>query len=371
MDMPVRMGTEKLRIRRNHLRFKPHTEFQTPGMNLINQDTQSTGQLLFVDEPIAQRTIIIIAFAEPAIIHDQHFDAQFFGSVRKGNKFFGIEVEKGAFPVVDQQRTFFGFPPSPDQMAVIEPMEDATHFTDAKTSRGGQPFDVVSRPIYEESNLDGLAEQPWPTHPMQDICDVASGNAGLTVAAEGIYEYECIDNPSKALALTLLRCNNYIYQEWTTLLPEAAENIGEITYKLALFPHDGDWKAVYGDAIGYLTAPVFTLNRQPEESVMTDYVHANRNLPDAGSMLAISGDNLMITAVKQSYNGKSLIVRVLNYGDEESVGQLTLTYPARRITKVYKTDLDENRTGEIANVGNSVVFALRRAGLATFEIVMD
>lgn len=246
-----------------------------------------------------------------------------------------------------------------------------TYFTDAETSRGGQPFDVVSRPIYEETNIDGLSEQPWPTHPMQDICDVAAGNAGLTVAAEGIYEYECIDIPSRPLALTLLRCNNFIYQEWTSLLPEAAENIGEITYKLALFPHDGDWKSVYGDAIGYLTVPAITLNRQPEESVMIDYVHAERTLPDAGSAVALSGDNLMITALKQSYNGKSLIVRVLNYGDGESVGKLTLTYPGLNVAAVYKTDLDEQRTGDIANVGNSVVFALRRAGLATFEIIFE
>jgi alpha-mannosidase len=246
-----------------------------------------------------------------------------------------------------------------------------TYFGDAEVSRGGQPFDVVSRPIFEETGIDGLSEQPWPTHPMQDICDVAGANAGLTVAAEGIFEYECIDTPARPLALTLLRCNNYINQEWTTLLPEAAENIGEITYKLALFPHDGDWKNVYGDAIGYLTAPAFTLNRQPEESVMVDYVPAERTLPDAGSAVSITGANLMITAVKQSWNGKSLVVRVLNYGEDEQVGRLTLTYPGRIVKHVYKTDLDENRTGEIANVGNSVVFALRAAGLATFEIEME
>ncbi|MBQ7299640.1 MAG: hypothetical protein IJW77_07350 [Clostridia bacterium] len=246
-----------------------------------------------------------------------------------------------------------------------------TYFEGAETSRGGQPFDVVSRPIYEENNIDGLAEQPWPTHPMQDICDVAGEGAGLTVAAEGIYEYECIDIPSRPLALTLLRCNNYIYQEWTTLRPEAAENEGRITYKLALFPHDGDWREVYGDAIGYLTAPHFTLNRQPEESVMTDYIPAARTFPDAGSALSLAGDDLMITAVKQSYRGDSLIVRVLNYGDGECVGRLTLSFPDRTVAQVYKTDLDENRTGEIANVGNSIVFALRASGLATFEIVME
>ena len=242
---------------------------------------------------------------------------------------------------------------------------------ETETSRGGQPFDMVTRPIHEEINIDGLAEQPWPTHPMQDICDVAGEGAGLTVAAEGIYEYECIDVPSRPLALTLLRCNNYIYQEWTTLLPEAAENIGEITYKLALFPHDGDWKSVYGDAISYLTEPAVTLNRQPEESVMTDYVPAARNLPDTGAILSITGEHLEITAVKQGWKEQSLIVRVHNYGEDESLGRLTLTYPGCQIKTVYKTDLDENRTGEIANVGNSVVFALRGAGLQTFEITME
>ena len=104
---------------------------------------------------------------------------------------------------------------------------------------------------------------------------------------------------------------------------------------------------------------------------MTDYTPAARNLPDAGSMLSITGDHLEITAVKQSWSGSSLIVRIHNFGKEETVGQLTLTYPGCQIAKVYKTDLDENRTGEVANVGNSVVFALRGAGLQTFEIVME
>ena len=246
-----------------------------------------------------------------------------------------------------------------------------TYFTNAEQSRGGQPFDVVARPIHEEINIDGLSEQPWPTHPMQDICDVSAEDAGLTVAAEGIFEYECIDTPARPLALTLLRCNNHIMQEWTTLIPEAAENIGEITYKLALFPHGGDWREVYGDAIGFLTAPVFTLNRQPEESVMTDYAPAARTLPDIGSALSLSGSHLTVTAIKQSWKGNSLIIRVLNYGEDEQVGRLTLTFPDRHVTEVYKTDLDENRIGSIANVGNSIVFALRGAGLATFELIME
>ena len=94
-------------------------------------------------------------------------------------------------------------------------------------------------------------------------------------------------------------------------------------------------------------------------------------LPDTGAMLSITGEHLEITAVKQGWKEQSLIVRVHNYGEDESLGRLTLTYPGCQIKTVYKTDLDENRTGEIANVGNSVVFALRGAGLQTFEITME
>ena len=104
---------------------------------------------------------------------------------------------------------------------------------------------------------------------------------------------------------------------------------------------------------------------------MTDYVPAPRTLPDAGSVLALDGEHLTVTAVKQSWRGNSLIVRVLNIGSKESVGKLTLTFPEHHAAKIYKTDLDENRTGEIPNVGNTVVFTLRPAGLATFEIVME
>ncbi len=245
-----------------------------------------------------------------------------------------------------------------------------TEFAEATHSRGGQPFDVVERPIYEETNLDGLDEQPWPTHPMQDICDVAGIGAGLTVAAGGIYEYECIDTPARPLALTLLRANGIIYRDWTSLPAAAAETLGTLSYHLALYPHNGDYREVYGDAISGLTGPVFVLNRQPEDSVLTDYVPAKRDLPDAGSAVSVAGAQLEITAIKRAYADDALIVRVHNFGDAEAAGELHIAFPGVTVMEAYAADLDENVIGALPVEDNRISFTLRRAGVLTVKVMI-
>ena len=243
-----------------------------------------------------------------------------------------------------------------------------TGLREASFSRGGQPFDVVERPIHEEENIPGLFEQPYPTHPMQDICDVTGVRFGLTVAAEGIYEYECIDTEERALALTLLRSNNRIDASWSFELSKA-EALGKITYRLALFPHGADWREVYGQAITYLTQPVFTLDRAPEQSVLTDYVKPKKMLPDAGSAIQLEGEHCMVTAVKKAFDRESLIVRLLNYGETEAQGQLRFCFPGCTIREAYETDLDEKRLNELTIEDNALPIRLRRTGLMTLEIV--
>ncbi len=245
-----------------------------------------------------------------------------------------------------------------------------TELKEAAFSRGGQPFDVVERAIHEEENIPGLFEQPYPTHPMQDICDVTGSDCGLTVAAEGIYEYECLDNDSRALALSLIRSNDRIDAAWSFKLHEA-ETLCEMTYRLALFPHGADWRESYGKAITLLTQPVFTLNRAPEESVMTDYQKPTLSLPDAGNAIRLEGEHLMATVIKKAYDRDSLVVRVLNYGTQEAEGKLTLTFPGYRLKAAFETNLDEERRTQLATAEQTVPFCLRASGLMTVELVME
>lgn len=206
---------------------------------------------------------------------------------------------------------------------------------------------------------------------MQDICDISGNGCGLTVAADGIYEYECIDSWERALALTVLWANNriddYFVQNRRYELTEA-ESICEIPYQLALFPHDGDWRGVYQNPITFLTKPVFALNRMPEVSTMTDYQRPAAAPPCRGNAVALSGSNVMITALKKAYYCDSLIVRVLNYGDRSQEAGITLIFPGKEIKAVYQTDLDENRNSEISFDGNRFAVTLRKEQIATFEM---
>lgn len=245
-----------------------------------------------------------------------------------------------------------------------------TGLADARVSRAGQPFDVVERSVHEEENIPGLFEQPYPTHPMQDICDVTGERGGLTVAAEGIYEYECTDNGDRALALTMLRANGKIDGGWSFDLKEA-QNLCEITWNLALFPHGPDWREVYGKAIAFLAPPVFALDRAPEMSVLTDEPKSALRLPDTGSAIRLEGTHLMVTSLKKAYHRDSLIVRLLNYGETEASGKLYFSFPGCTMQTAYETNLDEERLDELPREDGALILRLRRAGLMTVEIVPE
>ena len=244
-----------------------------------------------------------------------------------------------------------------------------TYITDTEVSRGGQPFDVVEKPIYESASQDGLAEQAYATHPMQKICDVTGKTHGLMLAARGIYEYECIDDDSRALALTMLRCHNKIFGFFGTTgqyeLKEA-ENLTVVTFRTALIPHGADSREAYECAMRFITPPVMTLSRAPERSLLADYVSPKIKLPDSASAIRLEQDGkLTVTALKKAFDRNSLIVRVLNIGDRETDGKLSLTFPNLAPKNIYETDLNENR---IRRVGSeSASFTLRARGLITFE----
>lgn len=267
------------------------------------------------------------------------------------------------------------------RMTVDNPAKDhrlralfPTYITDTDVSRGGQPFDFPERPIHGEEITAGVYEQPYATQPMQDICDISGKTRGLTLAAAGIYEYECIDDGSRALALTLLRANNIISRDFGTSGQyglQEAENLCTVVHEISIIPHGADWREIYGDALHCLRNPVVTLNRAPEESVLTDYRKPEKRLPDCGSAVALSGEGLLITALKPAFKNDSVVVRVLNMSGSEKEGKLTCTFPGSRLVKAYETDLDENRICEVCIEYNTVSFRLRNAGLCTFELLTE
>lgn len=249
-----------------------------------------------------------------------------------------------------------------------------TYLEEATLSRSGQPFDTVERTIHKELDLE-LHEQPYATAPMQDFCDVTGNSCGLTVAAAGIYEYECTDNAARALALTVLRATEMI-DVWGFSNPRYIMQKGQVldtplTYALSLIPHGADPAEVANEVSSALLTPVVVLNRQSEVSVMTDYVAPARDLADTGSPLALtSNGDVRITAFKKAYGRDTLIIRLLNTGKAEATGTLKVGTSAMIPTAAYETNLGEERLSPLAIQDEAVAFHLRPAGLLTLEFEM-
>ena len=129
VDAPVRMRPEQFRFRRDHLRLVPDAEFQSHFVDGIYESRKI--QLLGIDKPVAQRGGIVVSLAKPAVVHDQHLNAQFLGAGGKGDQLVGVKVKIRRFPAVDQQGTFFGFISAADQMRAISAVEGAAHAAQA------------------------------------------------------------------------------------------------------------------------------------------------------------------------------------------------------------------------------------------------
>ena len=247
-----------------------------------------------------------------------------------------------------------------------------TGFSQATVSRGGQPFDMIEHKIGFEYKTH-QTEQPYLTHPMQDACDVSQGEFGLTVAAEGIYEYECTCGRNRALALTLMRATDLLEEKTFAgareySIPEAQEH-RENLYRVSLIPHGGNWRDVYGEAMLFLNPVKTLINRAREISVLPNYLPSDVTLPDSGAFLKLEATDMMITAVKHADNYDSLIVRVWNYGTSTSEASLRIASLAgRKPRKACEVNLNEKTIKPLAIQNDAVRFSLRASGLYTVEI---
>ncbi|MNI25186.1 hypothetical protein D3C73_788250 [compost metagenome] len=104
MQAPVGMGAVQLAVRRHHLRFEPEAELHAEPSDPFHQIRQALRQLAGIHEPVAQRSGVVIAAAEPAVVKHEQLDAQRLAGTGDIFDFVGIEVEVGSFPVVDQHR---------------------------------------------------------------------------------------------------------------------------------------------------------------------------------------------------------------------------------------------------------------------------
>ena len=122
------MLSVEIRVRGDHLRLEPDTEFKTDFIHFVNQIFQAAFDLLFVDNPVTEGRIVFISFSEPAVIHNKHLDAVFFCLSCDIEELIGIKIKVSCFPVVNQNRAFFVVVRAADHMSAIKCMVGTRHF---------------------------------------------------------------------------------------------------------------------------------------------------------------------------------------------------------------------------------------------------
>ncbi len=212
----------------------------------------------------------------------------------------------------------------------------------ATRSTAAAPFDVVERPIAAPDSR-AWREGWYPTHPAGSFVDVTDGGAGLALFAQGLKEYEVVDNPSRPIALTLLRAQR---GSMTVHAPETREDLrragryclGRHVVRYALAPHAGDWRAAELHRL-------YAEFRNAPEAVQFQPRGDATKLAAGRTALALGPAELVLSALKKAEDRESLVVRFFNPTDRDL--EAAIDARAFGVRAAHLVRLDEERVGKL------------------------
>lgn len=187
----------------------------------------------------------------------------------------------------------------------------------ATHSAAESQFDVVTRPI-ATPNPAGWKEAPYSTHPMWYFMDVSDGEEGVALVNDGLTEYEVVDDAARTIAVTLIRAfGKTVFARPT---PDA-QCPGPHRYRFALLPHRGTWEdAGVFDAVYRMNYPQAALQSAP-----TRGAEALRR-----GFLRLTAGDIAFSTVKQSEDGKRLVLRLWNPHERDETIVLESALPIRK-----------------------------------------
>lgn len=204
---------------------------------------------------------------------------------------------------------------------------------DWKASFNNQAKDHRARVLFptdletEKHNVDSIFEvavrdnepaaewiNPSNTQHQQAFVDVSTSSGGLTVANQGLHEYELLRDGRSTIAVTLLRAVSEL-GDWGVFPTPEAQCLGEHAFKLRIIPHSGDGmeSGAYAEAYQF----------QTPWTVCQTGVHEGTLAP-RHAMVSWEGKAMAFSSMKLNESSGDLMLRWFNMAAEPSQLNLSL-----------------------------------------------
>ncbi len=232
-----------------------------------------------------------------------------------------------------------------------------TGLSDAMYCRADAPFDMMHREITvpDSSRWYEAAAKTWPSH---SVVSVSDGKVDATVYHNGIYEYEIVDDETRTIGMTLLRCLRN------------AGNPTEVYEYQELAQCQGTWEFDYWFGVNPGTLSDSTLAKQALNLVQPCYsMQTTRHpgqLPAKYSFFTIDNNDFVLSSVTEGDKKNSLFLRGYSLSDKESKVNLSIQ---KNLKAAAKVNLDHQVMDALDIVDhNSVSFDAGKREIVTISL---
>jgi len=214
-------------------------------------------------------------------------------------------------------------------------------------------FEVNSRPLGVLEYDESWREEPRPEVPQRAFTDISDGTHGLMVANRGLPEVEVLKTGKDSeIALTLLRGIGWLSRDdFSTRQGHAgpfmetpgAQMIGTWDFDYSVIPHSGNWENAFTQAFGFET---------PMRAIGTS-IHPG-TMPGSSSLLLVEPGDFVVSALKETENGRGWLVRGYNITGEDIRVRVK---PWKHFKKAKLTNLNEEKLAALRTASDgSVIF---------------
>jgi mannosylglycerate hydrolase len=221
-------------------------------------------------------------------------------------------------------------------------------------------FGPVQRDPFTLDQTESAMEEQVPTAPLHRYVSLFNETNGATLFADGLTEYECLN---ETIAVTVLRSVGELSRSditerpghagWPAATPEA-QCLGRFEAELALMLH-GPRSAVVVDEIERAADDVlFPLTGTTLRNAVAHHP------PQHGASL--EGAGLALSCIKESEDGRFLVLRCVNLLEQEIAGTWRLD---RSIREAHLARLDETALSPLVADGDQVRFLAPARGVVT------